>query len=134
MQILLKCIKMLRRRNDSKKDIRTTIYDFEYITKEIGLGQIGEATSGDKNYIIDFSYEKREDIIHWRLKRNNPYSILFSYIDGAYIINDSRTFDYDSLISKFNLIKSYSKKQQYTETYAQLEKLTAEFIKEYFHQ
>ena len=70
---------------------------YSYITGNVDFGKEFELTLPDKTIVISWSYTAR-DGIYVKVMRLSPYKVLYGYLDGVSIINDSSLIIYINMV------------------------------------
>lgn len=132
MSTWLKCIKCCKRNNNSSAaDLTNSAEEqgiFEYSQEKLYLGTKGILKLNDANHTVIFSYAIHDGIM-WKMKRNNPYKVLFEYCDGNYFINNTDKSIFLSLVNELNRIHMNTYCDQ--AIFSELKRISVSFLKEY---
>lgn len=133
MRIWCKWMKPFRGKSKTKAspflDLNQSKYQYSY--SEVYLGAEGKVTCLDKKIEVFMSFSVRDGI--WvKIRKKQPYQVLFNYADGAYYTNDETNIEYEQLINAFSILKNETKDYHYMEVYEKLEAIIYNFIIMYF--
>lgn len=124
-----KCFKPFVGKNKARTspflDLDKSKYQYSY--SEEYLGAEGKVTCLEKSTEIHMSFSVRDGILV-KIKRIQPYHVLFDYVDGAYYTNNETTAEYKQLVNAFSMLKEKSKNYDYLEIYEELEQIIYNFI------
>ena len=98
-----------------------------YTYTGIYLGSEAKVYLSDKKMEFFFSFSVRDGVLV-KIKCNQPYRVLFDYVDGSYYINDNSNIDYKRLIELLSAVRNDTCKRHWHETYDKLEKIMYDFI------
>lgn len=129
MGIWCECIKWVQKPNKKWKSPFTDL-DFPnctYTYSKIYLGSKAKVCLCDKKIEFNFSFSVRDGILV-KINCNQPYRVLFHYVDGSYYINDDSNIDYKRLIESLSVIRNDTFMHHQREIYAKLEETMFDFI------
>lgn len=130
MSIWSKCINK-RNGTNNPKDSNSNLFNnpqvLTYKCLPLYLGKEGTITLKSGTHEIYIHYSEK-DGLEWKFKNLIPYKVLFSYNDGAYYINDSTETQYSELIIQLDSLKVKAHNQHFSQSFAQLEMITSDFL------
>lgn len=133
MRIWFECIKPFRDKSKTKASpflgLNRSKYQYSY--SEVYLGAKGKVTCLDKKIEFFMSFSVRDGILV-KIRKKQPYRVLFHYVDGAYYTNDEANIMYEQLINAFSMLKNEAKYYHHMEVYEKLEAIIYNFIIMYF--
>ena len=135
MRIWSLCTKMFQKHKKMRESLfaKSDGFQCEYSYSEVYLGAKSKVTLAEEGIEVSMSYSVRDGILV-KIKRNKPYSVLFDYIDGAYLINDEKDRGYVWLVESLNALKNGSDKCHSLKTHDNVEKIVYRFLVESFKQ
>lgn len=98
-----------------------------YNCSDIYLGVAGEVFLCNMKTEIDFSFSVKEGTLV-KIKQNQPYKILFDYVDGAFYVNDDRNINYNKLSEDLSALKNDTHISEYETIYTKPEEIIYNFI------
>ena len=133
MSMLSKCINRLIVKKRENKDCASKINDFssifDYYQEQLYLGAEGHIKSNDGKYSAIFSYTVRDGIM-WKLTKYSPYSCLFEYYDGSFMINDENNDLFIHFVNELQML-SKDNNQKIEDIFANLKKSSLSFFDVY---
>jgi hypothetical protein len=120
---------MLKKSKMRRESVFVTAGDLqcEYSYAEVYLGAKAKITFAKSKTTVDMSYSVRDGILV-KIKRSEPYRVLFDYIDGTYIVNDDGNREYDQLVNALQCMKEEAGKYQHLSVYEKLETVMYKFL------
>lgn len=116
-----------------KKNKRISLFETteslqcDYLYSEIYLGTEAKVIFAEGQFETRISYSVRDGILV-KIKRNNPYKILYEYIDGRALVLDEKKRGYAELTEKLNILKVGCEKRLHLEVYNELENEVYNFL------
>lgn len=138
MKIWFECIKLLRRKQNNQLSLFATLDadKYQYTYSDLYLGAQAIIRIPVQHIEILFQYSVKDGIIV-KLKSCDPYQVLFSFIDGAYYINDLPKEKYDVLIEKLLGLRREQetcKQVTYEQAFERLERIMYSYFIEYYYE
>lgn len=129
MEIWYNCIKWLKKINKKWESPFQNIDspNYTYTYSKIYLGSKAKVCLCDRKIEINFSFSVRDGILI-KIKCNQPYRVLFHYVDGSYYINDGSNINYKRLIELLSAIRNDALIHPQQEIYRKLEETMFDFI------
>ena len=113
------------RKPDTTNDFQPLIdQGYVYSCEEVYLGKKGKLISQDGNDVVEWFYTER-DGIYSKIKRKDPWKILFEYTNGSFFINENREDvckELSELKNRLDDLKNKSTNEQCEDTYLELER------------
>ncbi len=133
MGIWCKCIEFFKghKKRGVSLFINHSSSKYLYSYSEIYLGAKAHVFISDSLIDVDFSFSVRDGILV-RIKSNSPYRVLFSYVDGAYYINDESCIEYNQLLESLSLIRKDIHTHHHLDVYGKLDQIMYNFISTWF--
>ena len=129
MGIWCECIKWFRKPKRKGESPFTNLNSSNYIYtySETYLGAKAKVFLCDSTTEFQFSFSVKDGILV-KIKSNQPYRILFDYVNGSYYINDNDHTEYNRLVESLSAIKNDPSIHDYSEMYTKLEEIMYDFI------
>ena len=133
MQTLFRFTKLFKKAKRKRASLfeETGKLKCEYAYREVYLGAKAKVILAGGKYEVSSSYSVRDGMLV-KIKRNEPYKILYKYIDGVSLVLDEEDRGYAELTEKLNTLQEGSEKCFHLDVYDRLEEEVYNFLAKEF--